>query len=1465
MKKFVFLISLLCTVLFASATDYYVSNSGNDQNSGTSPSSPWKSINKVNAQFSKLRPGDRILFRKGDTFYGSIVANRSGSAGAPIVIGAYGSGVKPVITGLKPVDNWRSKGGNIWESVDAVSSLPYTQIVVVNGRNTPMGKYPNDGYVQWQSRSGDDKVFCNSLSGSNWTGAEIALFTTPYLVHRSKILLHIGNSLVYEKPNHSITWQTPGSYFKADFVIQNDIRTLDAQNEWYYNPSTKKLFIYSNGSPEGVSVASQNILIDVKHRVDHITIENLFLEGAGEYGVQLGVSKYVTIQGCDFEKIGKIGVIGANHGEYVPGTRIENCSISQVYGNGIDLSPYFTNAQILDNKIWNIGMLPSMANGGMSAQGIDARGDHTVIGYNQVDSTGSSGIQFRGNYTIVHNNYVKNFCIAPGYKDGGGIYTWAGHNLVVKGSKVVDNIVMHGTIYSKAIDLDDGSNGIEVTGNTAVDAERGIYLHNVRNVKVYNNTTFDNYEMGLLISRDNASYTTENVDVKDNIFFAKETRQFAAWFSRVGKDTRGFESDRNYYVKPLSASKLMLTYSGPVGTDSKQHYAYPNLAEWQRMSGKDQNSTMVVNTTNDIKNIRFEYNATKSVKTVSLGGIYVDAKGKTYRGSIVLQPFTSAVLVRTGSYSNAEPKVNAGENQTITLPKQSVVLKGTASDSDGSIDSYSWTQVSGPSKAQIDDEDEAETTVEELKGGVYVFELTVFDNMGASATSQVTVTVNAKSVVELLPAVNIASSENGVAYKYYEGEFTKLPDFTALSVKKVGKNANFDLSPASSADRFALEISALIAVPEDGEYTFYLNSDDGSKLYIDGKLVIDNDGLHGAKELSGSVGLQKGNHIIKVEYFQLGGGKGLSVQYKGPGTGKQAIPNTSLYLVPDQLLPAVTPQNVRNGLSYKYYEGSYNSMPDFSNLQQIGAGTANTFDISKAKTAVNFLFVFEGFVEVPADGQYTFYTSSDDGSMLYIDDLLVVDNNGSHALTEKSGSVGLKAGKHAIRLEYFQLGGGKALEVQYEGAGVQKSIIPASALFRTDLSGSDEVHGDYEPGVNYKYYEGGNYNAMPKFNLLTPKKAGVVSTFNLDPADKLTSYLFEFEGYIKIPADGDYTFYVTSDDGGMLYIGEDLVVDNDGDHAAKTEKGTVYLTEGYHPIKVEYFQQGGGRTLLVEMETINSVRREVPADMLFRETLGLAGTAASQLTNGIRFSYYEASTFGVVPDFKTITAMKSGIINSIHIGPAERAEVFAFNFEGYIKIVDDGYYTFYSNSDDGSLLYINGMKIVDNDGLHGHRERSGKIYLTKGFHTINVKYFQETGLRNLEVSYSGPGISKVVIPENVLFVKKAVATSLSRYAATGPLASLKPVDVAVAKVSASTVQAYPNPFMDYIQVTLGNAEGRYQIDIVDVNGRVVFTKEGRKNAGYYAENVSTSSFQQGNYFVRVTQGAETKTVKVQKR
>lgn len=137
-------------------------------------------------------------------------------------------------------------------------------------------------------------------------------------------------------------------------------------------------------------------------------------------------------------------------------------------------------------------------------------------------------------------------------------------------------------------------------------------------------------------------------------------------------------------------------------------------------------------------------------------------------------------------------------------------------------------------------------------------------------------------------------SAPGISYEYFEGEWDALPDFSALTPVATGTSDSFDISSRSRDDRFGFRFSARISIETAGNYTFYTSSDDGSRLYVDGNMVVDNDGLHAIQERSGTVNLTAGDHLLVVTFFEKAGGEGLTVQYQGNGTAKQLIPSSVL-------------------------------------------------------------------------------------------------------------------------------------------------------------------------------------------------------------------------------------------------------------------------------------------------------------------------------------------------------------------------------------------------------------------------------------------------------------------------------------------------------------------------------------------------------------------------------------------
>jgi hypothetical protein len=129
-----------------------------------------------------------------------------------------------------------------------------------------------------------------------------------------------------------------------------------------------------------------------------------------------------------------------------------------------------------------------------------------------------------------------------------------------------------------------------------------------------------------------------------------------------------------------------------------------------------------------------------------------------------------------------------------------------------------------------------------------------------------------------------------------------------------------------------------------------------------------------------------------------------------------------------------------------YHEGDFGSALDLDGNEPVSKSVAADFAFPPGARNEFFGLEYFGAITVPADGVYTFYTTSDDGSRLYIADKLVVPNDYPHGATEKKGTIGLRAGRHPIYVAYFQGAVDAVLQVLWEGPGIEKGPIPPEAL-----------------------------------------------------------------------------------------------------------------------------------------------------------------------------------------------------------------------------------------------------------------------------------------------------------------------------------------------------------------------------------------------------------------------------------
>ena len=153
------------------------------------------------------------------------------------------------------------------------------------------------------------------------------------------------------------------------------------------------------------------------------------------------------------------------------------------------------------------------------------------------------------------------------------------------------------------------------------------------------------------------------------------------------------------------------------------------------------------------------------------------------------------------------------------------------------------------------------------------------------------------------------------------------------------------------------------------------------------------------------------------------------------------------------------PLYAAQGVIRKYYEfdgsANYSLIPDLSKLTPKTTDTVALVGLYQPYRPDNFLLQFKGFIDIPANGIYKFFTTSDDNSKFFIGNTLVVNNDFLQPPTERSGSIGLKKGKHEFTAEFMEAGGGEAFILNYQGPGVTRKTMPASVLFYSNTPLAD--------------------------------------------------------------------------------------------------------------------------------------------------------------------------------------------------------------------------------------------------------------------------------------------------------------------------------------------------------------------------------------------------------------------------
>ncbi len=382
------------------------------------------------------------------------------------------------------------------------------------------------------------------------------------------------------------------------YFIQNDIKTLDQPGEWYYDAASKKTYLYSGYSaPRHIEVSAIDNLVKLDHQSD-VTFTNVSFVGSNRSALNIHHAKHITISHCSIAQAGVDGIYGFS----LVGFTLQHASLTGCNNNAVYLAYHCDSTIIRNNVVKNTGLNMGMGDASQynSFCGILIGGtppvhsSHTLVEYNDIDSTGYNGISFSGDHVTIKNNVVNSFCCTK--DDGGGIYTYG--NLLPAGytdRNITNNIVLNGRSAGEGtpeplqpatwgIYLDDNAEAVSINGNTVAHMpSSGIFLHNAQLVTIRNNTLYNCAEQ-LCFGHDDTGAPIRDVTVAHNVFFAKYPHQWCFRFTTTGTDLDQFgTADSNYYCRPLNEDNSIFTL------DANRFASY-NIRTWSLMHRVDVHS-----------------------------------------------------------------------------------------------------------------------------------------------------------------------------------------------------------------------------------------------------------------------------------------------------------------------------------------------------------------------------------------------------------------------------------------------------------------------------------------------------------------------------------------------------------------------------------------------------------------------------------------------------------------------------------------------------------------------------------------------------------------------------------------------------------------------------------------------------------------------------------------------------------
>lgn len=630
---------LLFAFLIGSSTDYYVSDSdGLDADSGLTEALAWKTLSKVSA--TTFANGDRILFKRGDTFSGTLTVTKSSVSGSAIIYGAYGTGSKPVITSLTTMTGWVLHSTGIYKVVGA--NIPANcNAVTIDGIYTPMGQYPATGFNNFDSFTGRTSFVDAALTGTpNFTGAEVVIYKSNWTLDRSLVTNHTTSTVTYTSGS-SYNPQSSGGY---KYFFQKDIDCLLKMGDWYTDGTDFYMYFGANTPSSYLVKAGSSDHTIYQYQKHYNTFRDLVIEGGNLYGLYTAGSVGLSLINCEIKNNGQTGVTIITNGTVGGSTNtlVDSCSFTYTGGTALWIN---SASSTLKHSTFNYcGKYAGMgAPEGGSHYGTYFKGEGSVCEYNDFLNTGYVPINFYSNSVIIRYNLIDTYPTL-GLDDGGGIYTYYGaEDTNQTGIKVYRNIVANST--ANGLYPDNLSNNQEWYENIVVNVDKwAIHCNMPQSNNIHDNVAYDFGVAALDIANLSAQTTTaSNTTIANNLFIQASELQgiFSLRDSRTNQTLSvpfGTSNNNTYVVDNTATNLFYNSYVLP-----SFHSDYYSWSAWKTFSGLESTSTY---RTEDVSTLEFIYNDTREAKGFPITGVKTNLAGTTtYENSVTLQPYTSLLLL----------------------------------------------------------------------------------------------------------------------------------------------------------------------------------------------------------------------------------------------------------------------------------------------------------------------------------------------------------------------------------------------------------------------------------------------------------------------------------------------------------------------------------------------------------------------------------------------------------------------------------------------------------------------------------------------------------------------------------------------------------------------------------------------------------------------------------------------------